>query len=69
MFCCALKDGAGLYKITVMLAAWRLPLFNPPRSMPFGLMTPLILVALVAITITDLRRTAPPLRHSACRVP
>lgn len=59
LFCRALKDGAALYAITVMLAAWLLPLFNPPRATPFGFMTPLIVAALMAVAMTGLRRPAP----------
>jgi hypothetical protein len=66
LFCRALKDGAALYAIVVMLAAWLLPLF-PPRARPVGLMTPLIVAALIAIAMTGLRRMAQPPRHSACR--
>ena len=59
LFCRALKDGAALYAITLMLAAWLLPLFKPPRATAFGLMTPLIVAALIAIAMVGLRRPAP----------
>ena len=59
LFCRALKDGAALYAITLLLAAWLLPLFNPPRATPCGLMTPLIVAAVIAMAMTGLRRPAP----------
>jgi hypothetical protein len=42
-----------------MLAAWLVPLFNPPRATTVGLMTPLIVAALIAVAMTGLRRPAP----------
>jgi alpha-1,2-mannosyltransferase len=65
MFCRALADGARLYVIALMLAAWLLPLFNPPRATPVGLMTPLIVAAVIAVAMAGLRR---PAAHSAAAV-
>ncbi|HEX6840050.1 MAG TPA: glycosyltransferase family 87 protein [Stellaceae bacterium] len=59
LFCRALQEGAPLYQITAMLAVWLVPLFNPPRATPVGLMTPLFIAALLAVAMTGLRRPAP----------
>jgi alpha-1,2-mannosyltransferase len=59
LFCRALAEGAPLYEITVMLAVWLLPLFNPPRATPLGLMTPLLVALLIAIAMAGARVRSP----------
>jgi alpha-1,2-mannosyltransferase len=59
MFCRALEDGAPLYEITLMLAIWLLPLFNPPRATPVGLMTPVLVALFIALTMAGQRARSP----------
>ncbi|HEX7968028.1 MAG TPA: glycosyltransferase family 87 protein [Stellaceae bacterium] len=47
LFCRALDEGAPLYLVTLMLAGWLLPLINPPRATPLGLLTPLIVTSFI----------------------
>jgi hypothetical protein len=55
MFSRALTDGAPLYEITLMLAIWLLPLFNPPRATPVGLMTPVLVALFIVLTMAGQR--------------
>ena len=59
LFCCALEEGAPLYEITVMLAVWLLPLINPPRATPLGLMTPLLVASFIVIAVAGTRVRSP----------
>ncbi|HET7594103.1 MAG TPA: hypothetical protein VFK49_01555, partial [Stellaceae bacterium] len=52
-------EGASLYEITVMLAVWLLPLFNPPRATPLGLMTPILIALFIAIAMAGARVRSP----------
>ncbi len=44
----------------VPVTAWLLPLFNPPRVMPIGLLTPLLIFGLIAILIARSYRAIAP---------
>ncbi len=59
LFCRALEEGAPLYEITLMLSVWLLPLFNPPRATPLGLMTPVLVALLIAIAMAGARVRSP----------
>ena len=59
LFCRALEEGAPLYEITLMLSVWLLPLFNPPRATPLGLMTPVLVALLIAIAMAGARMRSP----------
>ena len=59
LFCRALAEGAPLYEITVMLAVWLLPLFNPPRAIPLGLLTPIMIASFIAIAMAGARVRSP----------
>src|SRR5713101_6513502 len=59
LFCRALEEGAPLYEITLMLSVWLLPLFNPPRATPLGLMTPLLVALFIAIAMAGARMRSP----------
>lgn len=59
LFCRALEEGAPLYEITAMLAVWLLPLFNPPRATPLGLMTPILIALFIAIAMAGARLRSP----------
>jgi len=43
----ALPQGSRPLALILPLAAWLAPLYNPPRAMPLGLITPLVILALL----------------------
>jgi hypothetical protein len=59
LFCRALTEGAPLYEITLMLAVWLVPLFNPPRATPLGLMTPVLVALFIAVAMAGARVRSP----------
>lgn len=42
-----LPEGSRPLALILPLAAWLAPLYNPPRAMPLGILTPLVLLALI----------------------
>ncbi len=42
-----------------MLAVWLLPLINPPRATPLGLMTPLLVASFIVIAVAGTRVRSP----------
>jgi len=44
----ALPESSRPLALILPLAAWMAPLYNPPRAMPLGLITPLVILALLA---------------------
>jgi alpha-1,2-mannosyltransferase len=59
LFCRALEEGAALYQLTAMLAVWLIPLINPPRATPLGLLTPLLTVLFIACAMSGARVKSP----------
>lgn len=47
LFCRALDEGAPFYFVSLILAGWLLPLINPPRATPLGLLTPPVVAAVI----------------------
>lgn len=55
----ARQGGAAMWKWTLALALWLIPLFNPPAISPLGRLTPILIVAFMVLLAADRARVAP----------
>jgi alpha-1,2-mannosyltransferase len=55
----ALPESSRPLALMLPLAAWAAPLYNPPRVMPLGLITPLVLLALLVGVLGPIPRQKP----------